>query len=199
MKNLLIAIAMLFAGAMSAQQTGILTVDGQNYTVTGARVGVDGAAEYARGYDAGIASTAQAVTMDFVSGREPAMSVYQNGITYELQFSYEVDVVGADKRYDTNGVAPAFVYVEFLNTVPGTGSTAGQWQDPDYRLALEYDFRFGDPDFGQVIANNTAGSRSEIEDFHTLFVNPLTRATHARITIQHQSGVTLHRIIPITL
>ena len=194
MRNLLIAVAMLFVGVASAQ-TGILTVDGQNYTVTGARVGVDGAAEYARGYDAGIASTAQAITMNFVV--DPAMSVYQNENTYELQFSYEVDVVGADKRYDTNGVAPAFVYVEFLNTVQ-TGSTAGQWQDPDYRLVLAYSFRFGDPQFGQEIANNGTGSRG-IEDFHTLFVNPLTRSTHARITIQHQSGVSLHRIIPITL
>ena len=195
MKNI-IAIILIIVGLNTVQsQTGILTVDGRNFTVTGARVGVDGAAEYARGYDAGIASTAQAVTMNFVT--EPAMSIYNNVNAYELRLSYEVDVVGADKRYDADGIAPAFVYVEFLNTVQ-TGSTAGQWQDPDYRLVLAYSFRFGDPQFGQEIANNGTGSRG-IEDFHTLFVNPLTRSTHARITIQHQSGVSLHRIIPIRL
>ena len=46
-------LAILTVGMVQAQ-TGILTVDGQDYTVTGSSVGVDCAAEYARGYDAGV-------------------------------------------------------------------------------------------------------------------------------------------------
>ena len=196
MRNLLIAVAMLFVGVASAQ-TGILTVDGQNYTVTGARVGVDGAAEYARGYDAGVASTAQAITMNFVT--DPAMSIYHNNGTYELLFEYEVDVIGADKLYDSNGAAPAFVYIEFLNRI-NHGSSSGQWHRPVFRLVFAYEYQFGNAVQGpDIIATSYTGGVNSLPNFVRDLITPATRATHARITIQHQSGVTLHRIIPITL
>ena len=46
---------MLFVGVASAQ-TGILTVDGQDYTILGAGVDVSCTPEYARGYNAGVAA-----------------------------------------------------------------------------------------------------------------------------------------------
>ena len=206
MKNIIAIILIIVGVSNTYSQVPELTLGTNTYQIVAGSELDTTLRTYDEGYNAGVAATGGTnglVSMNFVSGREPSMSIYQNGNTYELQFSYEVNVTGsgagADKRYSANGTTAAFVYIEFLHTVPGTGSSAGQWQDPDYRLALEYSYRFGDPQFGQVIANNTAGSRLEIEDFHTLFINENTRVTHARITIQHQTGVRLNRIIEITL
>ena len=83
MKKLLIAIAMLYVGAVSAQ-TGILTVDGRNYTVTGARVGVDGAAEYARGYDAGISDGETNARSSYSFTSTPTLRIDTNGDMFLL-------------------------------------------------------------------------------------------------------------------
>ena len=199
MKKLLIAIAMLYVGAMSAQDTPTLTVSGTTYDLIADRNFDAGTSvAYAEGYNAGRASSNGAITMNFV--RDPSMSIYHNNGTYELLFDYEVDVIGADKLYDSNGAIPAFVYIEFLNRVNHGSSSDGQWHRPVFRLVFAYEYQFGNAVQGpDIIATSYTGGVNSLPNFVRDLITPATRATHARITIQHQSGVRLHRIIPITL
>ena len=84
MKNI-IAIILIIVGLNTVQsQTGILTVDGRNYTVTGARVGVDGAAEYARGYDAGVSDGETNARSSYSFTSTPTLRVDANGDMFLL-------------------------------------------------------------------------------------------------------------------
>ena len=202
MKKLL--IAMLFiAGLNTVQSQAVpeLTLGRNTYQIVAGSELDNTLRAYDEGYNVGIASggTNGLVSMNFVSGREPVMSIYQNENTYELQFSYEVNVTGSgagvDKYYNANGATAAFVYIEFLNIINHGSSTDGQWHRPVFRLVFEYDYQFGNASQGPSII----GSTNTLPNFVRDLVDSNTRATHARITIQHQTGVRLNRIIEITL
>ena len=200
MKNI-IAIILIIVGWSEAlsQDTPTLTVSGTTYDLIADRnFDVGTSVAYAEGYEEGRASNNGTITMNFVT--DPAMSIYHNNGTYELLFEYEVDVIGADKLYDSNGNIPAFVYIEFLNRVNHGSSSDGQWHRPVFRLVFAYEYQFGNAVQGpDIIATSYTGGVNSLPNFVRDLITPATRATHARITIQHHSGVTLHRIIPITL
>ena len=199
MKNLLIAIAMLFAGVVSAQAVPELRYNNNEYEIVAGAL-LDNVNCYDEGYRSGVASGGvnNLVHMNFVT--DPAMSIYHNNGTYELLFEYEVDVRGADKLYSSNGAAPAFVYIEFLNRVNHGSSSDGQWHRPVFRLVFAYEYQFGNAVQGpDIIATSYTGGVNSLPNFVRDLITPATRATHARITIQHHTGVRLHRTVEITL
>ena len=199
MKNLLIAIVMLYVGVASAQAVPELRYNNNEYQIVAGEL-LNTVNSYDEGYRSGVASGGVngLVHMDVVT--DPAMSIYHNNGTYELLFEYEVDIRGASKLYDSNGATAAFVYIEFLNRINHGSSTDGQWHRPVFRLVFAYEYQFGNAVQGpDIIATSYPGGVNTLPNFARDLLTPATRATHARITIQHQTGVRLNRIIPITL
>ena len=200
MKNLLIAIVMLYVGVASAQAVPELRYNNNEYQIVAGEL-LNIVNDYDEGYRSGVAAgggTNNLVHMNFVTN--PAMSIYHNNGTYELLFEYEVDVRGASKLYDSNGTTAAFVYIEFLNRINHGSSSDGQWHRPVFRLVFAYEYQFGNAVQGpDIIATSYTGGVNSLPNFVRDLLTPATRATHARITIQHQTGVRLNRIIEITL
>ena len=199
MKNLLIAIVMLYVGVASAQAVPELRYNNNEYQIVAGEL-LNTVNSYDEGYRSGVASGGVngLVHMDVVT--DPAMSIYHNNGTYELLFEYEVDIRGASKLYDSNGATAAFVYIEFLNRIDHGSSSDGQWHRPVFRLVFAYEYQFGNAVQGpDIIATSYPGGVNTLPNFARDLLTPATRATHARITIQHQTGVRLNRIIEITL
>ena len=200
MKKLLIA-KLFIAGASKAYSQAVpeLRYNNNEYQIVAGEL-LNTVNGYDEGYRVGVASGGinNLVHMNFVT--DPAMSIYHNNGTYELLFEYEVDVRGAPKLYDSNGATAAFVYIEFLNRINHGSSTDGQWHRPVFRLVFAYEYQFGNAVQGpDIIATSYTGGVNSLPNFVRDLLTPATRATHARITIQHQTGVRLNRIIEITL
>ena len=200
MKNI-IAIILIIVGVSHTYSQAVpeLRYNNNEYQIVAGEL-LNAVNGYDEGYRSGIASggTNGLVHMNFVT--DPAMSIYHNNGTYELLFEYEVNVQGASKLYDSNGTTAAFVYIEFLNRINHGSSADGQWHRPVFRLVFAYEYQFGNAVQGpDIIATSYPGGVNTLPNFARDLLTPATRATHARITIQHQTGVRLNRIIEITL